>query len=566
MDRSQLDQSVQALQAHKDDWARLPLARKMDLLLEVRRRLGELAEAWVDVSVRGKQIDPRSPWVGEEWTTGPWAVAAAINAYLHTLQALSSGRLPRPKKVFTRPNGQVAARIFPNDFYDWLLLNGITAEVWMQPGVSPANLDDHMAGFYKQERPNGKVALVLGAGNVASIAPRDVLYRLYALGHVVLLKMNLVNDYLGPILEQVFAPFVEGGFLRLVYGGAEVGKTLVNHPGVDEIHMTGSARTYEAILYGTGPEGAERKRLGRPLLKKPITSELGGVGPTIVLPGRWSKADIRFQAENVVTMKLHNNGCNCVASQVLVLWQGWEQRDEFLEAVRDLLRAVPPRAAYYPGAAARQQEALAAHPDAELLGGEVARTLITGLDPQAEGEYCYTNEFFGAVLAEVSLPGGDPGEYLDNAVRFCNRKLYGTLGATLIAHPASIRALGPAFDEAIAGLHYGSVGINIWDAAAFLLAQSAWGAYPYPDGEEVGSGVGVVGNSYLFEKPERTVIYGSFHPFPRSWLNGNPAFLPRPPWFITNKTAHTTAKGVARISIDPHPRHLAGIIWSAFRG
>jgi aldehyde dehydrogenase (NAD(P)+) len=447
-----------------------------------------------------------------------------------------------------------------------LLLNGITAEVWMQPGITRENLAEHMAGFYRQEDPRGKVALVLGAGNIAAIAPRDVLYRLYALGQVVLLKMNPINDYLGPILERVFAPFIEGGFLRLAYGGADVGQYLTPHPGVDEIHMTGSARTYDAIVYGAGPEGAERKRRNQPRLKKPITSELGGVGPTVILPGKWSKADIRFQAESVVTMKLQNNGFNCVASQVLVLWEGWEQRQEFLDAVRELMRAIPPREAYYPGAAERQKEAIAAHPEAEPLGSDAARLLIAGLDPGAEQEYCFTNEFFGAVLAEVGLPGKDAGEFLENAVRFCNEKLYGTLGATIIAHPASLRALGPAFEKAVADLHYGSVGINIWDAAAFMLAQSAWGAYPYPDGKGAGSGMGVVGNSYLFEKPEKTVIRGSFHPFPRSWLHGNPAILPKPPWFITNKTARTTSRGVALITIDPSPRHLPGIIWSAFRG
>jgi aldehyde dehydrogenase (NAD(P)+) len=566
MDEIELDQLIQTLQEHKDAWAALPVPAKAEMLLETRRKLGEQAEAWVEISARSKGIDPRSPWVGEEWTTGPWAVARAINAYLETLRALAAGGLPRPPRLFSLPGGQLAARIFPADLYDRLLLSGITAEVWMQPGVSRENLGEHTAGFYRREDPTGRVALVLGAGNIAAIAPRDVLYRLYALGHVVLLKMNPINDYLGPILERVFAPFVQGGFLRLAYGGAEVGKVLTAHPGVDEIHMTGSARTYDAIVYGSGPEGAERKRRGQPLLEKPITSELGGVGPTLILPGKWSRADIRFQAENVATMKLHNNGYNCVASQVLVLWEGWEQRQDFLEALRDLLRAVPPREAYYPGAAERQKEAAAIHPEAETLGGNGGRTLITGLDPQAEAEYCFTNEVFGAVLAQVSLPGKDPGDYLQNAVRFCNEKLYGTLGATLIAHPASIRALGPALERAIADLRYGSVGINIWDAAAFLLAQSAWGAYPYPSGKEVGSGFGVVGNSYLFEKPEKTVIRGSFHPFPRSWLNGNPAILPRPPWFITNKTAHSTSRGVARISIDPSPKYLPGIIWSAFRG
>ncbi len=566
IDTQNLDCSIQELQEHKNDWVQLPLSRKIELLLEVRKRLGERGQSWVEASVRAKQIDPQSPWVGEEWTTGPWAMGAAINAYLTTLQALLKGNLPQPKKVHLLPDGKLAAQVFPANLYDSLLLNGITAEVWMQSGITRENYQDHMASLYRQKDPSGMVALVLGAGNIAAIAPRDVLYRLYGLGHVVLLKMNPINDYLGPILEQVFQPFIDAGFLRLAYGGAEIGRYLTSHPGVDEIHMTGSARTYESIVYGSGEEGEQRKRRKDPILKKPITSELGGVGPTIILPGKWSRADIRFQAENVVTMKLHNNGYNCVASQVLVLWKGWDQRGEFLEEVRKLLRAVPPRKAYYPGTAERQKEAVAAHPKAELLGDEVPRTLITDLNPEAENEYCFTHEFFGAILAEVDLPGDDPAGFLGNAVRFCNEKLYGTLGATILAHPATIRMLGGAFDRAVADLRYGSVGINIWDAAAFLLAQSAWGGYPFHENGDVQSGYGVVGNSYLFDRPEKTVIRGSFHPFPRSWLNGNPAFLPKPPWFITNRTARTTSRGVAQITIDPHPRYLPGIIWSAFRG
>ena len=566
MDRHKLDQSIQELQDHKDAWARLPIPRKMDLLLQTRKRLGERGDAWVEASVRGKQMAPRSPWVGEEWTTGPWVVAAGINGYLETLGALSEGHLLKPKKIFTRPSGQVVAQVFPNNIFDTLMLNGITAEVWMQPGVTAANLTDHMASFYKQKAPTGKVALVLGAGNVTSISPLDALYRLYACGHVVILKMSPINDYLGPILEYIFAPYVEAGFLRFAYGGAEVGNTLVHHDGVEEVHITGSARTHDAIVFGAGAEGAERRRRNDPLINKPITSELGGVGPTIIVPGKWDKADVRFQAENVVTMKLHNNGFNCVASQVLILPETWAQHDEFLDAVRGLMRTLPPRAAYYPGAAKRQQEVLAAHPDAELFGGELPRMLIASVDPNAEQEYSFNNEFFGAVYAETNLPGKDTAEYLRNAVRFCNGKLYGTLGATIIAHPMTMKELGPALDEAVAGLRYGSVGINIWNSAAFLLAQATWGAYPGHTYADIQSGIGVVGNSFLFDKPEKTVVRGSFYPFPRSWFHGNPTFLPKPPWFITNKTAHTTTMRVARFAADPGYRHLPGILLSALRG
>jgi hypothetical protein len=41
--------------------------------------------------------------------------------------------------------------------------------------------------------------------------------------------------------------------------------------------------------------------------------------PVIVLPGGWSNADLKFQADLVATMRLHNGGHNCIASQVPVL-------------------------------------------------------------------------------------------------------------------------------------------------------------------------------------------------------------------------------------------------------
>jgi aldehyde dehydrogenase (NAD(P)+) len=566
MDTLKLDQYLQVLQDHKNEWACLPVPEKLALLDQIRLRLADRSEALVQASIRGKQMQPGTPEEGEEWTLGPWTLAEGINGYMDTLRALANGRVLMPKKIHTRSNGQVAARIFPNTIFDKILLNGISGEVWMQPGVTESNLKEKMAAFYHQEDPQGKVTLVLGAGNVSGIPPRDVLYRLFGLGQVVILKMSPVNDYLGPVFEDIFAPLFQAGYLRFAYGGVEVGDYLVHHPGVEEIHMTGSARTYQAILFGSGPEGEERKRRNTPFLQKPFTGELGGVTPTILVPGKWSKADIQFQAENVVTMKLQNASFNCAATQVLVLSDTWDQRDEFLEAVRKLMRSAQPRKSYYPGADRRQQEALAAHPEAELLGGEVPRTLITGLDPNAENELCFQKEFFSPVFAQTSLPGQDPAEFLRNAIWFCNEKLYGTLGVTILIHPKTLKQLGTDFESALTDLHYGSIGVNVWNAAAFLLVQATWGAFPGHSSGDIQSGIGFVGNSFLFEQPERTVMRGSFYPFPRTWLHGDPAFLPKPPWFITNKTAHTTTRGVARITLDPRFRHLPAILLSALRG
>lgn len=38
----------------------------------------------------------------------------------------------------------------------------------------------------------------------------------------------------------------------MVYGGGKEGAYLVNHPIVANIHLTGSAATYDAIVWGPG--------------------------------------------------------------------------------------------------------------------------------------------------------------------------------------------------------------------------------------------------------------------------------------------------------------------------
>ncbi len=114
--------------------------------------------------------------------------------------------------------------------------------------------------------------------------------------------------------------------------------------------MTGSAATHDAIVFGTGNEGAGCKKAGTPLLDKPATSELGGVSPTIVLPGGWSEADLRYQAEHIATQKLHNNGYNCVASQAVVVSADWAQKDRFLAHLRAALADAPARPRTTPAA------------------------------------------------------------------------------------------------------------------------------------------------------------------------------------------------------------------------
>ena len=193
------------------------------------------------------------------------------------------------------------------------------------PALHPPIYPKRSRPLINKSRHADKVALVLAAGNVACIAVIDLLHKLFTEGQVCLLKMNPINDYLGVFFEDIFSSFCEAGYVQFAYGGADVGAYLCAHPDIDEIHMTGSARTHDAIVYGTGPDAEERKRKDQPVNTKRITSELGCVTPTIVVPGPWSEAELRYHAEHIASQKLTNAGFNCVSAQVLIMSAEWDQ-------------------------------------------------------------------------------------------------------------------------------------------------------------------------------------------------------------------------------------------------
>ena len=562
-----IDRLIGEVHARRTEWARLGLPQKISLLERLRTAIGGIADEWVSEAARAKGFSPDSPLAVEEWLTGPWALLFAINHYLESLRDIENVGTPRlPKRALrTRHDGQLAVRVFPHRWYDRVLLGGISAEVWMEPGVTPENLASTMAVFYKAPPGDGAVAVVLGAGNIASIAPLDVLDKLIVEGHVCVLKLNPVNDYLGPLFARMFAPLADSGFVRIVYGGADVGETLCTHPLVDEIHVTGSERTYETILFGPGADGAERKRRNEPRIRKRLTGELGNVSPTIVCPGRWSDADLRYHAMNVATQKLLNDGFNCVATQVLVLPKEWPQADTFLAYVRDAMRAAPDRPEYYPGAKERLHWIAERHPGVERWTGAHGESmLIAGLDPESSQEL-FDIEAFGPVLAETRIPGHDLRTYLDAAVRFANERLRGTLGANIILHPDSERSLGPAFEDAIARLRYGCTGVNVWSAAGFLMAPGTWGAFPGHTSSDIQSGVGVVHNARMFSRAQRTVVRGSFQPFPRGLRRGDFSLLPLPPWFLSHARGHEVGRRMVAFELNPGVARLPGVMLAALR-
>lgn len=175
--------------------------------------------------------------------------------------------------------------------------------------------------------------------------------------------MNPINEYLGPILEKGFAPLVQRGYLSIVYGGAKQGDLLCRHPLIESVHLTGSAATFDAIVFGPGADKTKGPRLN-----KRVDGELGCVTPYIIAPGGpWSESDLDYQAGQVVSGLAQNSAHNCLAAEIVLTCKQWPQREAFVAVLRRKLAATRTRVGWYPGTAAKRAAFRARFPEAEEL-------------------------------------------------------------------------------------------------------------------------------------------------------------------------------------------------------
>ncbi|WP_372343556.1 hypothetical protein [Streptomyces sp. KL116D] len=119
--------------------------------------------------------------------------------------------------------------------------------------------------------------------------------------------------------------------------------------------------------------------------------------------------------------------------------------------------------------------------------------------------------------------------------------------------------------SAITLMHPGVTEREIRDPA--LLGAASLGLDEIGDHllSDVQSGIGVVHNALLLAQAERTVVRGPFRPSPRSLVRGEWSLSPKPPWFVSNRTAATTGRRLVDFHARPRWSALPGIFASALR-
>ena len=557
--QAKLDETVTRLREAAWKFATLPMQKRIALVTAMQQGFVKVAEAMVQAGCKAKGIAPDSNLAAEEWASGVWGVVRHLRLVRESLQSLEKTGNTPIGKVKRTVNGNLTVQVYPNNTIDGMLFKDITIDVHMQAHVTEQSLAADRASFYKKPNHQGKVALVLGAGNIASIGIMDVITKMFNEGKVCILKMNPVNAYLGPCIEEAFKAAIDQQFLTVVYGGAEVGRHLVYHPKIDEIHLTGSDKTYEQIVWGNhGHEADERRVQSQPLLRKSITAELGNVTPIIIVPGPYTDKEIHFQAEQIATAFTMNAAFMCCTAKILIMPKNWEGTTRFIKVLQEICAEISTRNAYYPGAEDRWA-AVVKNRNVTNIGkaqsGKLPWTFVTDLDSDNVDESLFKEESFCSIIASVQIGSADPIDFLQKATDFANNRLWGTLNSTLIVHPKTLKDTSnkAALEQCICQLKYGAISVNTFIGLLFC-SGAPWGAYPGSSTHDIQSGNGFVHNTAMLEGIEKSVLRAPLMVFPK------------PAWLSSHKKAKIVTQRLVAMEENASWAKVPGIVLAAMQG
>ena len=261
----------------------------------------------------------------------------------------------------------------------------------------------------------------------------------------------------------------------------------------------------------------------------------------------------------IATWLVYNAGFACPAPRLILQWEKWHLREALIRAIGEVFAELESRNAHYPGSQEVFNRFLAAHPEAEQYGGEpdghLPWTFIPKVDSRNVNDIVFNEEPFCSLISETAVGGESVVEFLSIAAAFLNENVWGTLGASIVVHPSTLRdpEVSISFDQALADLRYGMIAVNQYVAISYPVGTTTWGSYPGNPPQNIQSGTGVTNNLLMFSHPQKSVLRAPFT-------------LPFDPFSAFNARASEFSKKAASMKSKQSFRKLPGIYWSVLRG
>lgn len=490
-----------------------------------------MATFWIEEEAAIRGHLPQSEEGAESWLLGPVPLARCLRYLAH---GVKSGGRPKLPSRRLRIDGRSVSRVFPHGFHEGVLYRDVEARIW--------SIGAELQGSrYRRARENTPgPALVLGASNVSSIAPTDLLSKLFCENRPVVCKIPTRLATLEPVFKEIFHPLIRDRHVQLLSGGPELGQALVQDPTFETVHLTGSKETYQKIL--------EQNQFP----DRTFTAELGCVTPVVIVPGPWSQKDLVYQARHLASLMTINGGYNCVTPQILVFSKGWSHKSAFLSALRAELKRFARRDDTFEGVQERRQSFRREHPKGEEFG---PRTLVA-LEAEQPSRL-FSEESFCGMLGWIELEADHPEEFMKKATDFCNHSLWGDLSCLVIVDGDTRRRYERSVAQMQTRLEYGTVALNVFPGLAFYSSTTPWGSYL--DGR-ADTGNGWVHNNFFFDSPEKTVMEGPFIPLtPQPWVK------PFPNLYRVGRALFELDIEPSGVSLAKFMRAYGGTLWRRFR-
>lgn len=237
-------------------------------------------------------------------------------------------------------------------------------------------------------------------------------------GNTVVIKPSPFTPLSTLRLVQLMNEVLPAGLVNVISGGDELGAELTNHPDIDKIVFTGSVATGKKVM-SSAAKGVT-----------PVTLELGGNDPGIMLPG----TDPKPFVEGLFFGSMINSGQTCGALKRLYVHE--KDLDAVAGALVDFSKNIPmgdgmdESMLLGPVQNKRQYDRVVelvedakAHGGKALIGGEPVGgsnyfypvTIITGV---SDGVRLVDEEQFGPVLPIVTYTDVDDAIRRANATEF----------------------------------------------------------------------------------------------------------------------------------------------------